>query len=207
MTRPILAFGLAAWLLAGQEGPRVYEANDVQKKPNILQRIEPGYTEEARRAKIAGRVQLNLIVSADGIPQQITVKRGAGFGLDEKSIEAVSRWRFAPAERNGEKVAIKATVETSFRLLNVDTWSRLTFDLPPGATRPLLQKGVGVELEDKTSTPVRVDFELDEKGVPQNVVGSAGGEKFEGTVRHWRFHPAEVSGQAVRVSGHYEATR
>jgi TonB family protein len=45
------------------------------------------------------------------------VLRGLGLGLDEKAIEAVSRWKFRPALRNGHPVRAAATIEVNFRLL------------------------------------------------------------------------------------------
>jgi TonB family protein len=45
------------------------------------------------------------------------VLRGLGLGLDEKAIEAVSRWKFKPALRNGRPVRAAATIEVNFRLL------------------------------------------------------------------------------------------
>jgi TonB family protein len=37
--------------------------------------------------------------------------------LDEKAIEAVSKWRFRPAMKGGKAVAVQAQVEVNFRLL------------------------------------------------------------------------------------------
>jgi len=42
------------------------------------------------------------------------VERALGKGLDEKAIEAVKQWRFRPAMKDGEPVAIRATIEVSF---------------------------------------------------------------------------------------------
>jgi len=44
------------------------------------------------------------------------VARRLGMGLDEKAIEAVRRWRFEPARKNGRPVAFQINVEVSFRL-------------------------------------------------------------------------------------------
>jgi TonB family protein len=36
--------------------------------------------------------------------------------LDEKAIEAVQKWRFQPATKDGEPVAVLINVETTFHL-------------------------------------------------------------------------------------------
>jgi TonB family protein len=38
------------------------------------------------------------------------------MGLDEKAIEAVKQWRFAPARKDGKPVPVAVDVEVNFRL-------------------------------------------------------------------------------------------
>jgi protein TonB len=45
------------------------------------------------------------------------VVRSLGMGLDEKAIEAMGKWRFTPAMKNGKPVRMKAVTEMNFRLL------------------------------------------------------------------------------------------
>jgi protein TonB len=52
----------------------------------------------------------------DGVPQDVKVLRGLGLGLDEKAVEAVQGWRFKPATRGGEPVAVTAQVEVNFQI-------------------------------------------------------------------------------------------
>ena len=58
-----------------------------------------------------------IAVGEDGQPRRLRILRGLGLGLDEKAIEAVSRWKFKPAQRNGHPVRAAATIEVNFRLL------------------------------------------------------------------------------------------
>lgn len=85
--------------------------------PSILKRIEPKYSEEARQAKISGSVVLALTVDETGSPRDIRVLRPLGYGLDEKAIEAVQHWKFAPATKDGKPVAIFSNIEVTFKLL------------------------------------------------------------------------------------------
>jgi len=61
-------------------------------------------------------VQLTFIVGADGLPRDIRVTKSLGYGLDQKAIEAVSKWRFRPGQKDGQAVDIRATIEVNFKL-------------------------------------------------------------------------------------------
>ena len=85
--------------------------------PQLMHKIEPQYTEEARAAKYQGTVVLYVEIGPDGMARNMRVIRGLGLGLDQKAIEAVSTWQFKPGARNGVPVTVQATVEVNFRLL------------------------------------------------------------------------------------------
>ena len=82
----------------------------------LVYKVEAEYSEEARKAKLQGKVVLNLVVQRDGTPRIVRVVQSLGLGLDEKAIEAVRRWRFNPGMCNGQAVDFKAFVELNFRL-------------------------------------------------------------------------------------------
>jgi len=85
--------------------------------PILLVKIEPEYSDEARRAKIQGTVILSIEVDTRGEVHNIRVRRSLGLGLDEKAIEAVNRWKFRPGTIDGKPAVITALVEVNFRLL------------------------------------------------------------------------------------------
>jgi len=85
--------------------------------PVPLYKVEPEYSEEARKAKYQGTVILSIVIDEQGRPRDLKVIRPLGLGLDEKAIEAVSKWRFRPGYKDGKPVAVLATVEVNFRLL------------------------------------------------------------------------------------------
>jgi protein TonB len=101
----------------GNQGGGVYRPGGDVSAPTILTKVDPEYSEEARKAKYSGVVLLSIVVDEHGLPRDIRIVRPLGLGLDQKAIEAVQHWRFVPGRKGGHPVATQATVEVSFRLL------------------------------------------------------------------------------------------
>jgi len=101
----------------GGFGGGVFKVGGGVSAPQVLYKVDPEYSEEARKAKYSGTVVLQLIVDASGRARDIKVVRSLGLGLDEKAIEAVNKWKFRPGVKNGQPVAVMATIEVNFRLL------------------------------------------------------------------------------------------
>jgi TonB family protein len=77
----------------------------------------PNFTDEARAAKFSGSVVLQVVVSADGRAENISVVRKAGYGLEQSAIETVKKWQFRPAkDPNGNPVATLVPIEVTFRI-------------------------------------------------------------------------------------------
>lgn len=101
----------------GGIGGGVYRIGGGVSAPALLAKVEPEYSEEARKAKFQGTVVLYVEVDEQGRPRNLRVVRPLGLGLDEKAIEAVSKWKFRPGYKDGKAVTVAATVEVNFRLL------------------------------------------------------------------------------------------
>ena len=112
----VLAPGAGSLQPASADLPRVEKIGEGVSEPRLVYSVEAEYSEKARQAKIEGTCVLSLIVDAHGMPQGLHVSRALGAGLDETAMEAVSRYRFKPAMKNGQPVAVKISVEVRFRL-------------------------------------------------------------------------------------------
>ena len=86
-------------------------------QPRLLSKVEPEYSDEARKVKLQGSVMLRIVVDEHGRAESIEVTQRLGLGLDERAIEAVKKWRFSPGTRGGRPVPTSALVEVTFRLL------------------------------------------------------------------------------------------
>jgi len=101
----------------GNTGGGVYQIGGGVSAPVPLNQVEAEFSDEARRAKYQGVCLISMIVDANGMPQNPRVVRPLGMGLDEKALEAVRKYRFKPAMKDGKTpVPVMITVEVNFRL-------------------------------------------------------------------------------------------
>jgi protein TonB len=86
------------------------------RPPSVLSSVEPEFSEEARKAKFSGNVQVYLWVDENGNPSHVKVVRGVGMGLDEKAVEAVRQYKFRPAMQNGKPVKVDLYIDVNFQI-------------------------------------------------------------------------------------------
>ncbi len=79
--------------------------------------VRPSYPHNARRLGIQGTTLLSVFVAVDGRVADVVVKQSAGHpDLDQAAADAVKRWRFEPARRGSEAVAMWVLLPVEFRL-------------------------------------------------------------------------------------------
>lgn len=100
----------------GGIGGGVFRIGGGVSAPRVIYNPDPEYSEEARKAKYQGNVVLWTIIGPDGRVRDVRVARSLGMGLDEKAIQAVRTWKFEPALKDGQPVAVQVNIEVNFRL-------------------------------------------------------------------------------------------
>jgi TonB family protein len=85
-------------------------------QPRVLERVAPEYTPEALESGLEGRVVLETIIRMDGTPEVTRPTRGMRMGLNEKAIEAVEKWTFAPGTIGGVPAEMRLNIEVRFSL-------------------------------------------------------------------------------------------
>lgn len=96
-------------------GPPFRVGGDV-KAPVLINRVEPIYPEEARKARIMGIVIVEAMVSEDGVVKNVKVIKPLPFGLDQAAVDAVKQWTFKPATLDGKPVAVLFNLTVNFKL-------------------------------------------------------------------------------------------
>jgi TonB family protein len=101
----------------GNIGGGTYRVGGLVSGPVPLVEPEAEFSDEARRAKYQGVCIVQIVVDAQGNPQNPHVVRTLGMGLDENAVEAVMKYKFRPAMREGKPVSVwPVNIEVNFRL-------------------------------------------------------------------------------------------
>lgn len=84
-------------------------------KPKLLHRVEPEVPEASRRKGTKGNVELAAVIDEDGRVTAARIVSSNDFAFAIASLDAVMRWTYEPARRDGRPVAVRFVVKTSFR--------------------------------------------------------------------------------------------
>jgi TonB family protein len=86
--------------------------------PVVITEVKPDYTREAMQQQIQGSVWLSCVVSEKGVITDVEVTRSLDkeFGLDQAAVDAARQWTFKPGLKDGKAVAVRITIELTFRL-------------------------------------------------------------------------------------------
>lgn len=84
--------------------------------PEVVEKVNPKYPEEARKAKIMGLVILRSTISDEGVVEDIEVLESPDESLTAAAVEAVEQWRFKPALCDGKPVGVYYNLTINFNL-------------------------------------------------------------------------------------------
>jgi protein TonB len=96
------------------EGP-LRVGGDV-KAPVAIHKVEPKYTDVARKSRVQGVVVVEAIIDKDGNVDRVKVLKGLPMGLGEEAEAAVRKWKFKPGTLNGEPVDVIFSLTVNFTL-------------------------------------------------------------------------------------------
>jgi TonB family protein len=86
------------------------------RAPIPTRKVDPKYVASAAAERVEGKVQLSAIIHGDGRIDSITVLQHLDDRLDFSAIQALQKWEFHPARRDGRPVDVDAIFEIPFRL-------------------------------------------------------------------------------------------
>jgi len=102
----------AAAAPVAEAAPAAMSSSD-RPQPIADQSPPPSYPPAALRNGVEGSVVVRVEVDATGVPFNVTiVQRSGSRDLDRAATDAVRRWRFLPAQSNGQ--AVVGSIEVPF---------------------------------------------------------------------------------------------
>jgi TonB family protein len=101
--------------LPGKAEEAVFSGQEVTQKAVIKERPLPGYTRNARRNAVKGKVTLRVILASNGEIAGVTVVVGLPEGLTEEAMKAAHRIKFEPAVKDGRAVSQYVCVTYNFQ--------------------------------------------------------------------------------------------
>jgi TonB family protein len=86
------------------------------RPPLATHKVDPKYIPAAADEKVEGTVRLAAVIRRTGRVDSVELVRHLDARLDRSAAEALAKWEFEPATRNGQPIDIDAVFEIPFRL-------------------------------------------------------------------------------------------
>jgi periplasmic protein TonB len=99
---------------AAAEDRLIRVGGNVQQTKRISA-VMPAYPAEAKRDRVQGNVQLQVIIDKEGHVAEVSVLQGPDV-LVQAAVEAVRQWVYEPTLLNGERVRVATTIDVNFTL-------------------------------------------------------------------------------------------
>jgi protein TonB len=114
---PTVALPASAPVVTAKPSSTAVDRVTRTSRPQGGYQVRPAYPSTPRRLGIQGTTMLRVHVLADGRIGDVRVEHSAGHpDLDQAAMEAVRRWRFEPARRGADAVAMWVLLPVEFRL-------------------------------------------------------------------------------------------
>jgi protein TonB len=84
--------------------------------PVPIRTVDPVYPTQLRQDKVNGIVMVNFLVDDHGVVQDPKVLKASNADFAQPALDAVKLWKFKPAERDGNIVAVRVTIPIRFSL-------------------------------------------------------------------------------------------
>jgi TonB family protein len=107
-----------SWVLnfaqLGDDASPPYKKKTDLSGPVLRSKVDPKYPQSFVEAHVDGEVVLYAIIRKDGSVDSIQLVRSLDPQLDANSMDALARWQFTPATREGLPVELEAVVHIPF---------------------------------------------------------------------------------------------
>ncbi len=106
-----------SWMVWFAEHEPLPGSPRVEMRPPLpLRKVDPKYVAAAAAERVEGIIRLAAVIRKDGRVDEISLIRHLDNRLDRTAMEALAKWEFTPAQRNGTPVDVDAVFEIPFHL-------------------------------------------------------------------------------------------
>jgi TonB family protein len=105
---------IGSWIVWFAE--RVPRPGTEIRAPVALRKVDPKYMAAAVAERVEGKVRLAAVIHSDGRIDSIILLQGIDPRLDRSAEEALAKWAFEPALRDGVPIDVDAVFEVPFQL-------------------------------------------------------------------------------------------
>jgi protein TonB len=82
--------------------------------PMPTKTVPPVYPSALKHDGISGMVTMSILVDENGFVQNPVVKKSTRPEFEQPAIDAVSKWKFEPAKKDGKPVAVQVVIPVKF---------------------------------------------------------------------------------------------
>jgi protein TonB len=104
-----------AWAQERSADEPVFDLGPGITPPRVIHQVAPKPDAGEKGFRLSGTVLVALVVSSKGLPVDVHIARTVDKDIDQSAVEAVRQWRFEPARKAGQPVAVRVTVEIRFQ--------------------------------------------------------------------------------------------
>lgn len=113
---PNITSYVGSWIMWFADREHTPRGSQGLRPPVPLHKVDPKYLPAAIAEHVEGKVQIAGVVRANGRVDLLRILKGVDPRLDRCAEEALLKWEFVPAERNGVPVEVDLVAEIPFLL-------------------------------------------------------------------------------------------
>jgi TonB family protein len=103
------SFSSHASVFTDEEKSATFSQKEVEQKPVPVKQEQPRYTRELEG--LNGNVYVAFIVCDEGKTKAIRCIKSTDERLNDSVLDAISKWKFEPANHEGENVAVRCVMK------------------------------------------------------------------------------------------------
>jgi protein TonB len=111
MKTPIVLAAFAALLLFNP-----VLRGEENEPPVPVRTVPPEYPGALKRSGVSGIVNVTCLIDEKGDVQEVTLEKASDDAFIQPALDAVKKWKFKPAKKDGVAVAIKVSIPVRFRI-------------------------------------------------------------------------------------------